>query len=339
MKIRYKIVIVLLVTTSLLWLAKDVFSTVGINPLMGLFRHSGDNGIPLISVPGKIIFNSDRPENVLYCLENGRIEKFSDIGGIARFSGDGKKVLHSYRGGTFAIRDYATGNIERVIDIPDKYKPRAVDWSPDGKKICFTADTMEDIRTFTNLFVYDIDTEEVKQLTFFTGDTPWGVTNPKWSPDGNKIAFECPKYIEKGEIKPISIFIINVDGSGLRDLLSFSSISGGKDPSWSPDGKKIVFISHFDNEKYNDVFVINIDGTELTRLTNDYWQDRNPVFSPDGKKICYVSPRHRDVLFGSELFVINIDGTGQARLTPPFKRKDPSPFRKWATDDYPQWSE
>lgn len=338
MRIRYKVVIVLVVTIGFLWLVKDVFSTVGINLLMGLFRHGSDNDISLISVPGKIIFNSDRPENALYCLENGRIEKFSDIGGIARFSGDGKRVLHSYKGGTFVIRDYATGNIERVIDI-QKYKPRAVDWSPDGKKICFTADTMEGIRTFTNLFVYDIDTEEVKQLTFFQGDTPWGVTNPKWSPDGSQIAFECPKYIEKGGYKPISTFIINADGSGLRDLLSSSTISGGKDPSWSPDGKKIVFISHFDNEKYNDVFIINTDGTGLTRLTNDYWQDRNPVFSPDGKKICYVSPRHGDILFGSELFVVNIDGTGQARLTPPFKRKDPSPFRKWATDDYPQWSE
>ena len=121
-------------------------------------------------------------------------------------------------------------------------------------------------------------------------------------------------------------------------MLLNSGVSSGGNPSWSPDGEKIVFITHYDGEKYNDVFIINVDGSNLKRLTNDPWQDKNPVFSPEGQQICYVSPRHDNIMFGSELFVVNIDGIGMARITPPYKRKDSSPLRQWATDDFPQWS-
>lgn len=340
MKMKYKIIIGSIVLISIVWWLNNVFSIVGLGPAMGLFSSRNNKGATLVTVPGRIIFHSDRLEHGVYKLEDGRIEKFIEHGGLAKLSSDGKKILYFKSGSRITIKDLTTNTDERVIFFPKGYEPTAYDWSPDGKKICFTADPVDDKKSFDNLFIYDIYTEEIKQLTFFEGDTFWSVTNPKWSPDGKMIAFECPKNIQKGDTgAPISLFIINIDGSRLEDVLLNTAISGAKDPAWSPDSKKIAFISHYDREKYNDVFLMDLQSKEIKRLTNDYWQDTSPVFSPDGKKICYVSPRHGNVLFGSELFVVNTDGTGQARITPPYKRKTRAPFGKWATDDYPQWSE
>jgi TolB protein len=165
--------------------------------------------------------------------------------------------------------------------------------------------------------------------------------NPKYSPDGKKIVFECPKNIEKGDCgAPISLFIINSDGTGLHELFGDRFLSGIQ-PSWSPDGKKIVFISMGQGERtnYADIYICNSDGTEIKQLTNDDWQDGHPVFSPYGDQICYVSPRHNDFDFGKELFVINTDGTSMARVTPPYRRENAKGiFAKWAGDDYPQWA-
>lgn len=338
MKMRYKTIIGSTVLISIVWWVNNVFSIVELGPAMGLFSSRNNKGATLVTVPGRIIFHSDRLEHGVYKLEDGRIEKFIEHGGLAKLSSDGKKILYFKSGGRITIKNLTTNTDERVIFFPKGYEPTAYDWSPDVKKICFTADPVDDKKSFDNLFLYDIYTEEIKQLTFFEGNTPWSVTNPKWSHDGKMIAFHCPKNIEKGDTgAPISIFIINEDGTGLKEIFGDKHWGGGE-PSWSPDCKQLVFTSHLSGEKYDDIFICNIDGSGLTRLSNDYWQDRNPVFSPDGKKICYVSPRHGNILFGSELFVVNIDGTGQARLTSPLKRKDPSPLRKWVTDDYPQWS-
>lgn len=342
MKLRFKLIISFVVSISIIWWINNVFSIVEIGPAMTLFNNRKDKDIPLISVSGRIIFHSDRPDRGIYILQDGRVEKFIEHGGLAKFSNDGKKLLYFRSGGKLTIKNLVTNTDERVLFFPKGYDPITYDWSPDGKKICFIANTYTDkypIREKKNLFIMDIETEEIKQVTDFseTGATPFGPRDPRWSSDGNKILFSAPKKYP--ELKPpISIFIVNEDGTGLYEVFGDKHWGGG-DASWSSDGKKIIFVSHLAGEKYDDIFIVNIDGTGLTRLTNDPWQDRNPVFSPDGKKICYVSLRHGHILFGSELFVINIDGTGQARLTSPFKRKDPSPFRKWATDDYPQWSE
>jgi len=288
---------------------------------------------------GKIIFFSWRPDSGLYILDKDGIKLFTKDAGIGRCSNDGNYFMHFYGENALAIRRIDNRKIEKIIEIPKEYAMVSFDWSLDGSKICFTSNTMEGVHDFSNLFVYDIDTAEIKQLTFFKGSTPWSITNPKWSPDGKKIVFECPKNIEKGDDgPPISIFTINSDGTDMKDMLLNSGVSSGGNPSWSPDGEKIVFITHYDGEKYNDVFIINVDGSNLKRLTNDPWQDKNPVFSPEGQQICYVSPRHDNIMFGSELFVVNIDGIGMARITPPYKRKDSSPLRQWATDDFPQWS-
>lgn len=72
----------------------------------------------------------------------------------------------------------------------------------------------------------------------------------------------------------------------------------------------IVFVSDRADDNL-EIYIMNANGGELSRLTNDPAKDTQPVFSPDGSRIAFVSERDGD----KELYVMNADGTGATRLT------------------------
>ena len=142
-------------------------------------------------------------------------------------------------------------------------------------------------------------------------NSPASETRPAFSPDGTKIAFVRDF---KG------IFVMNPDGSGQTQILDgasagFFSISSFA--NWSPDGQKLVFNGLVKgSQDGSDIYVINADGTGLTRLTTDPADDSCPAWSPDGKKIAFASIRDRvpnEVNF--EIYVMNADGSNQTRIT------------------------
>jgi Tol biopolymer transport system component len=83
------------------------------------------------------------------------------------------------------------------------------------------------------------------------------------------------------------------------------SAPAGKDLALAPLSGRIVFDNH------EDVWTINADGTDLTRLTHSPAFEFDPSWSPDGTQIAYRSDRGDE----SEIWVMNADGTGQRRLT------------------------
>jgi Tol biopolymer transport system component len=89
-------------------------------------------------------------------------------------------------------------------------------------------------------------------------------------------------------------------------------------PTWSPNGKKVAFrtnrhepnpltCSHCNDE----IYVMNADGTDQTRLTNDPGFDFAPSWSPDGTKMAFGSDRDGDF----EVYVMNSDGSSLAKIT------------------------
>ena len=103
------------------------------------------------------------------------------------------------------------------------------------------------------------------------------------------------------------IYVMNADGTGLTRLSNDADYD--LDPAWSPDGRKIAFVSARDG--YYAIFAMNADGSDQTRLTSNPEGNGQPAWSPDGGKIAFVSRRDGN----NEVYVMNADGSGQTRLT------------------------
>lgn len=94
------------------------------------------------------------------------------------------------------------------------------------------------------------------------------------------------------------------------------------DSDWSPAGDKIAFIrknrtnSDINNPTSAEIYVVNADGSGLTRLTTNTEEERSPSWSPDGQRIAY-SCRKGTVLPGNtlEICIMNADGTGVVKVT------------------------
>jgi len=113
------------------------------------------------------------------------------------------------------------------------------------------------------------------------------------------------------------IYLMNVDGTGLQLMTSMEN--GACQPSWSPNGSQLVFISpcrtrgeFFDNP-YKDasLYMINADGTGQKTLTTIPGSDYDPAWSPDGTRIAFTSVRDGR----KEIYVLTVDSGVVTRLT------------------------
>jgi Tol biopolymer transport system component len=180
-------------------------------------------------------------------------------------------------------------------------------WSPDGSKIAFSSGASNNL----DIYVMNADGSEQTRLT----DNPTMNLRPSWSPEGSEIAFSSNR---DGNYE---IYIMSSDGSEQTRLTENDTADSY--PSWSPDGSKIAFdsgrdtmiiIPAFGLEDGNlEIYVMNADGSDSTRLTENDWADYYPSWSPDGSQIVFSSNRFDGDNF--EIFVMNADGTDPDRFS------------------------
>jgi len=135
-------------------------------------------------------------------------------------------------------------------------------WSPDGKTIAFSALQ----GGLTDIFLFDLETEELKKLT----DDPYSDLSPVWSPDGRTLAFVTDRFtsdLSILNIGPLQIALLDPETGKMEKLPGFQ---GAKNinPQWSPDGRSLFFIS--DQSGIPDVYRLDLDTGHIFQITNLY---------------------------------------------------------------------
>jgi len=182
------------------------------------------------------------------------------------------------------------GVVEQVtVSYPNLGSPR---WSPDGQRIAFRAGLLQE-----KIYLFDITTEIVSEFT----PVNLNVDQLDWSPYNNQLVFTALKdgYLQ--------LFVADLTSGGVRQLTS--DPTDKFHPSWSPSinpvvvatptpmgptptailQDKISFTQYV--EDHNQIFTMNLDGSSVTPLSNNNYDELDGVLSPDGSKFAFASRR------------------------------------------------
>jgi serine/threonine-protein kinase len=152
--------------------------------------------------------------------------------------------------------------------------------SPNGRQVAVTIDEQGG-----QVWLYDLSRETLTRLTFEGNRN----TDPAWTPDGKRIAFESNKE------GPQNLFMQLADGSGGLERLTTSDYNHFP-LSWSPDGQLLAFIE-FNPTTGRDIWVLRLGdpsaGSGQVRKAQPFLRtpsdETSPQFSPDGRWLAYAS--------------------------------------------------
>ena len=202
-------------------------------------------------------------------------------------------------------------------------------WSPDGKRIAFISDRdghVPEGRAWFTFEIYVMDADGNNQLNLT--NNPHGDRSPSWSPDGKRIVFESDRNNDRGH--NIEIYVMDADGSNLQRITN--NLTEDRYPAWSPDGERIAFSARREGHVVHnldityEIYVMDADGKNQQRLTENRNNDWHPEWSPDGKRIAFAADRKGDSE-KVDIYVMDADGGNQQKLTN---------NRVW--DSSPSWS-
>jgi len=180
-------------------------------------------------------------------------------------------------------------------------------WSPDSSQIAYLS--FRD----TDLDVYVMQSDGSNQIRLF--DSGWHDSDIHW--EENQIAFTANSRI----------WIMNDDGSNAHPISEPPRAGewgnanlpfGDYDPRISPDGMKIVFERLVDDKSSNgnyDIYLMNTDGANLTRLTENGYSQGLANWSHSGDRIIYTVAAIEDQGM-YDLFMMNSDGSENQSVTP-----------------------
>ncbi|MGH7699366.1 MAG: BamA/TamA family outer membrane protein [Gemmatimonadales bacterium] len=187
--------------------------------------------------------------------------------------------------------------------------------TPDGRQIAFFS---ERNGYFVDLWLADAESGRVRRRlvksTFSSNYESLRFINSSgsFSPDGRAFAIAA-KHRDRDDLVILDV------RRGREERRLEVPLDGLQTPSWSPDGRQLVFTG-FDGG-FSDLFVVNRDGSDLHRLTHDPYAELQPAWSPDGKTIAFTTDRGPDtdfrlLKFGNFRVALLDVATGRVDLLP-----------------------
>jgi Tol biopolymer transport system component len=242
---------------------------------------------------------------------DGSEQRSARVPGFPTYSPDGRKVVFSV--------EQTPGNARLYVANADGSNRRAIsrltancfgpDWSPDGKKIAYTDGCEVD---FTTIYIVNRDGSGLRKL-----DPGYWQLGPEWSPDGRAILFTAYPHPFQRPFTGWRLFLIDPDGRHRRVIRGTypKSRFASYFAQWSPDGKKIYFVSTPGDprEDRRRLFVMSMDGRAVRPLSPASVKVREYELSPDGRKIVFVGVAGKRK--GWEIYAMNSDGSDVRQLT------------------------
>ena len=271
----------------------------------------------------------DREDGIYVLDTNGSHRRISEVGHDPRFSPDGRRFLY-HRSGIYIVNSDGSD----LVQISSRgWGSR---WSPDATSVVFYTDSIN---------VVNLTTLEIRPIA--------EGTNPAWSPDGNTILFQARDFSDVCAIdpnghnkrklastgganlsnwtNPISPnsdqFLVIYGDDGLFDL-QIGSMAGGElttigpggdNPSWSPDGSRIVYVirpAYGVPTEDTGLYVTDPSGNDVNRILvgNDNWVLDYPSWSPSGEEILFDTYTITGRESRRDIYLVKSDGSNLRKL-------------------------
>ncbi len=209
---------------------------------------------------------------------------------------DGTSVIYAQFGGDNIYDIYEMtldGEATRLTDGLGVLT--APEISPDGMQIAFTYWTPASDHA---IWVMDRDGSNPHEVT----PSGW---DPTWSPDGQKILFASD---HNGSIQ---MYTVDIDGGSLSQVNVMDRLRGRTD--WSPKGEIVTYSG---TSWHRELFLMNVDGSNIHQITPAGGNSQGPGFSPDGNWVTFTAYfDHYGEDHGCEIYIMRTDGSDLRRLT------------------------
>ncbi len=229
---------------------------------------------------------------------------------------------------------------KRTLTINDYFRIKNLNdpqISPNGKWVAYTVSQMSLAKDNNETRIWMVSTDGAKQISLTAHG--YSASHPRWSPDGQYLAFLASKKDEKTQV-----WTLYMHGGDSQQLTNVPQ--GVRDFSWSPNGKKLLLtikdakpgdttkaekkkpepyvinrlqfkedvIGYLDT-LHTHLYAFNIADSSTTQITSGPYNDSNGVWSPDGKEVAFVSNRTAipDRNHNTDIWIVNADNTDKGK--------------------------